>query len=278
MAGAAWLPRTEAASVAADDDPRHPLVVHFRANAVDTDMLPVRGRIVILAGGLTDHVRLPGQACSKRVRPGSRIGVGSVVAGRGLDLASGELVMAVGRSGYCGLVRLEDGAIDVAAAIDRHVLVDASSVGEAVAGILDEAGAGAHGIAMPRATLARAAFRATPPLTHAAPLVAGSHRRIFRVGDAAGYVEPFTGEGMGWALSGSRLLTTALLATADPAAAYEQAHAACFRRLHGRCLRVAAALRQPWLVGSAIRMANAAPWAAKRIVPLLVGGRGETPS
>ena len=115
---------------------------------------------------------------------------------------------------------------------------------------------------------------ASPPLR-----VGGTTRRIFRVGDAAGYVEPFTGEGMGWALSSSRILTAALLGSPDPAGDYERLHAAGFRSLHRRCRRVAAALRHPGLVRSAMRVAAVAPWAARRFVPLVVGatsGSGAT--
>jgi flavin-dependent dehydrogenase len=39
----------------------------------------------------------------------------------------------------------------------------------------------------------------TLPLTRRTPRPAG--HRVLVVGDAAGYVEPFTGEGMAWALA-----------------------------------------------------------------------------
>ncbi|MEC7719066.1 MAG: NAD-binding protein, partial [Planctomycetota bacterium] len=45
-----------------------------------------------------------------------------------------------------------------------------------------------------------ASWRGTPKLSRSINEVA--HQRIFVVGDAAGYVEPFTGEGMAWAISG----------------------------------------------------------------------------
>lgn len=270
-AGAAWIPQIAVASVSEEGDPCDPLIVSCRPMSAAPHTLSIRGRVVILAIGLTDQVRLPGPTRTNRVQFGSRIGVGGVVEGNVLDLPGGELVMAVGRSGYCGLVRLEDGSIDVAAAVDRRALSQAASVQEAVTRILGEADASGKRLALGQDDLAAAAFRATPPLTHAAPLVAGVARRIFRVGDAAGYVEPFTGEGMGWALMSSRLLAAALLEASDPATDYERSHAACFRRLHGRCRRIAAALRHPRLVDSAIRVARVAPWAAKRIVPLLVG-------
>ncbi len=48
------------------------------------------------------------------------------------------------------------------------------------------------------ATIGEASWRGTPALTRSCP-TPGSERR-FIVGDAAGYVEPFTGEGMAWAI------------------------------------------------------------------------------
>ena len=45
-----------------------------------------------------------------------------------------------------------------------------------------------------------ASWRGTQKLSRSINEVA--HHRIFVVGDAAGYVEPFTGEGMAWAIAG----------------------------------------------------------------------------
>lgn len=272
-AGAAWLPQVAVTSVTETGDAHYPLNIACQPTSADKRLLTIQARVVILAIGLTDHVRLPEPNRAKRVQSGSRIGVGAAIAGHAVDLPTGELVMAVGRSGYCGLVRLEDGSIDVAAAIDKRGLRETAGVQEAVARVLVEADATGKHVAVGQADLAAAEFRATPPLTRAAPLVGGASQRIFRVGDAAGYVEPFTGEGIGWALTSSRLLAAALLAGGDTAGDYERSHAACFRQLHGRCRRIAAALRHPRLVGSAIRLADAAPWAATRIVPLLIGAR-----
>jgi 2-polyprenyl-6-methoxyphenol hydroxylase-like FAD-dependent oxidoreductase len=113
-------------------------------------------------------------------------------------------------------------------------------------------------------------LRATPPLTHVAPL-AGGGGRIFRVGDAAGYVEPFTGEGIGWALAGARLLAAALLGPRPAADAYAAAHSDLFASARRRVWRVARGVRHPRLVAGAVRLAGAAPWMAARAVPLVTG-------
>lgn len=88
-----------------------------------------------------------------------------------------------------------------------------------------------------------ATFRAAPLLTHASALVAGSAERVFRVGDAAGFVELFTGERMGWALCSARVFAEALVAgTAETlplalrlssvAANYRAAHKTLFAAKH----------------------------------------------
>jgi flavin-dependent dehydrogenase len=75
-------------------------------------------------------------------------------------------------------------------------------------------------------------------------------RRLFLVGDAAGYVEPFTGEGMGAALASARALAPLILRGAS---AWDDSIAAAWRRRYGRLVgrrqligrSLAAALRHP---------------------------------
>jgi flavin-dependent dehydrogenase len=289
-AGCHWLPGTAISAV--DDsaaDGTSPVRLHLAGGpAPDTGDCVIAAEAVILATGLADHVRISGGAAAadrgaRRIAAGSRIGVGGVLAAAASDLPAGELVMAVGRDGYCGLVRLDDGRLDVAAALDRAAVAREADPARAMARLLGEA---APGIAehLPRAEAIRAAaFRATPPLTRRAPLVGGASRRVFRVGDAAGYVEPFTGEGIGWALASARILAESLLAphglrpAADAADRYEAAHRRQFAALHARCRFVAHGLRRPAIVAAAVAAARAMPWAARRIVPAMIGAGSSGP-
>ena len=273
-AGAAWLPQVDVTGVAENPGPEPMVTVTCRPQTGRHagGVFLLRAESAVIATGLADHVRVPGDD-SRSIEPGSRIGVGTTLAPGMIDLPAGELLMAVGRSGYCGIVTLEDARIDVAAAIDRQRIAAAGSIGRAVAEIVQEAAGPAAWVAHACDALASAAYQATPPLTRSAATVAGITGRILRVGDAAGYVEPFTGEGMGWALAGGRLAADALLGSPAPAAAYSRSFAAFARRHHRRCRRIAAVLRHPLLVGSAIRVAAAAPWIAAPLVPMLVGSR-----
>ncbi len=280
-AGAAWLPEATVVAVADEegsDAGGSVATATIRTPIAGTQI--VHGTTVIIAAGLADHVRVHGAATAGEPRrataAGSRMGVGAVLpatpAWHGLaavvELLPGELIMAVGHSGYCGLVRLEDGRIDLAAAVDRRAVSQGGSPACAVEEILREACGGSP--RFPPGTT----WRATPPLSHTAPLVTGAGRRIFRIGDAAGYVEPFTGEGIGWALASGRLVAEAMLEAATPAAAaarFECSHQAHFSHRHARCRRVARGLRIPVVVAAAVRAARLMPWAARLLAPAVVG-------
>jgi flavin-dependent dehydrogenase len=272
-AGAAWLSWVDVTAVADAPSPPSSVSITCRPQSGHEDgpAFSLSADAAIIATGLADHVRVPGGP-PRTIQPGSRIGVGTTLPAGALDLPGGELVMAIGRGGYCGIVQLEDGRLDVAAAIDRQLVATAGGSGPAATMILQEAAGDAAWASRARDVFAAVPFQATPPLTRSAAPVAGMAGRILRVGDAVGYVEPFTGEGMGWALVGGRLAADALLASPSPAAAYREAQVAFARQHHRRCRRIAAVLRHPWLVGSAIRVAAAAPWMAEPLVPMLVGG------
>lgn len=306
-AGAAWLPGLSISAITEDCSSISPGTVggvtlsgRIATSTPAESLTILRAERAVIAAGLTDQVRvttteagLPHsndrQRFQRRVAPHSRMGIGATLPMHSLHLPAGELMMVVGQYGYCGLVRLEDGRIDLAAAIDRRLLENNTLPACAVRGLLQDGwnhtthGSLAYTSGQPDffSYLLAATFRATPPLTHASALVAGSAERIFRVGDASGYVEPFTGEGMGWALCSARVFAEALvtgtaetvplaLRLSSVAANYRAAHKTLFAANHTRCLRVARSLRYPAVVSLAIRLAQIAPWAARRILPMLI--------
>ena len=77
------------------------------------------------------------------------------------------------------------------------------------------------------------------------------------VGGAAGYVEPFTGEGMAWAIESAALLDRAVAScapgafTADAAARYERSWRLAIGRAQRRCAWIARALEHPALIANA---------------------------
>jgi flavin-dependent dehydrogenase len=276
-AGADWLPHTTVGSI--NDAAERVRLAIRPADA----MLALEADHALIATGLADHVRIDcaGAAMSRhherdtrrRIAAASRIGVGLSLEAAASDLPAGRLVMAVGRTGYAGIVRLQDGRIDIAAAIEPQAVARAGRPQAAIAALLAESLTGAD-VRLDGDAVSAAHVLATPALTHRAPLVAGSQGRLCRIGDAAGYVEPFTGEGMGWALVSGRLMADAILAGGPPtaiAAAFSRGHDAFFAAHHARCRRVSLAVRHPWLVRAAIRLARFAPRIAAGAMPLVVG-------
>ncbi|MGH7135934.1 MAG: NAD(P)/FAD-dependent oxidoreductase, partial [Pirellulales bacterium] len=95
--------------------------------------------------------------------------------------------------------------------------------------------------------------------------------RVFVLGDAAGYVEPFTGEGMAWALAGGMAVADfAERGLAEWTSEVQQGWLAAYRRLvRDRqlwCRAFAALLRRPALARASLRVASAWPALCRPIV------------
>ncbi len=184
--GAIFLPQTEGLVGPIEADARRVALVQMDRTVTAT------ARVVLVATGL-GQVRFEGESPVKsRSAARSRIGAGCMVDKFSDVYHQGTVFMTVGRSGYVGLVRVEDGQLNVAAAFDKHIVKESGSPGAAANRILLEAGFA------PVPALDNAAWRGTPSLTRQTRPIAGE--RYFVLGDAAGYIEPFTGEGMAWAM------------------------------------------------------------------------------
>jgi flavin-dependent dehydrogenase len=250
-AGAAFLPGTEA-SLGAGGSAAGAVILRQPGRQAE-----VTAGVVLAADGLGGRLlagELPRRAskdtCPTRARA-SRIGAG-VLADLGPSFYSDHVIyLACSRAGYVGLVRLEDGRLDVAAAFDRQAVRDAAGPGSAAARILAEVG----WPAVPG--LAELPWRGTPPLTRRAVRLAGE--RLFVVGDAAGYVEPFTGEGIAWALAGAVAVAPLAARAArcwQPglAAEWEKVYRRTVARRQTLCRLVAKGLRHPHFVRGLIHL------------------------
>jgi flavin-dependent dehydrogenase len=200
------------------------------------------------------------------VKVGSRIGAGCRICQPPADYSDRAIFMAVGAGGYVGMVRVEDGSLNVAAAFDPALVRLARTPGAAACVILDEAGA-------PEIPgLDRASWQGTPGLTRRAwPL---ARDRLFFLGDAAAYVEPFTGEGIAWALASARAIEPFALEAIErwtPRLARDWGDA--LERLTGRrrllCRAIALGLRRPLLIRLGLEIVERAPLAARGIIRIL---------
>jgi flavin-dependent dehydrogenase len=287
VAGAAWLPETRVTAI--DDVSEHGIVgveiAHRSGGPAESPRRSlVRGRMVVMATGLDRSIRLSGESAAARVDAvDSRVGLGCTLPPHAPGPEPGRLVMAVARHGYCGIVRLEDGRVDLAAAVDGAAVGQAGGPAALVGMILGDALGADEGDRW-TGPLTAATLRGTPRLTHSSPPIAGISRRVLRIGDAAAYVEPFTGEGMGWALATARLLDEAVeggLGSAvgglpDHNLAATRYDTAFHRHLtshHTRCRWIARMVRRPFMVACAAGLARLVPDTAARIVPFVVGSR-----
>ena len=106
----------------------------------------------------------------------------------------GVIYMACDDEGYVGLVQLADGRVDVAAALRASVGEKSKSPIQRVWDLLDR-----NDLHLDLQPIGQALT--TPPLRRTRQSGMG---RVIAIGDAAGYVEPFTGEGMTWGLQSGR--------------------------------------------------------------------------
>jgi flavin-dependent dehydrogenase len=176
-------------------------------------------------------------------------------------VVAGELHMAMGRAGYVGLVRVEGGVLNVAAALDPAAL--ASATPDAVVNrVLRDTG-------LPALPADAGAWKGTPPLTREGCDYGGP--RLLRLGDAAGYTEPFTGQGISWALADGRAAAGLALRALDgwrPDLLVEWARYRGVRRRRSErlCRGLAWALRRTALVDGGVRLLRVAPSVAAPLV------------
>lgn len=225
--------------------------------------------VVVAASGLAQtSLRACGEFESV-VTADSRIGVGSMGPAGVLALPPGTITMAIGRAGYVGVVRVEEDHVHVAAALDPHFIRQCGSPGRSVASVLEDAGVPVDG------AFDSFDWLGTLPLTRRTLRPVG--RRVLLVGDAAGYVEPFTGEGMAWALATAGAATSfiqrGLREWGEP---LEREWLAACNSLTGRqrrtCRIIARTLRAPWAVRGAIGLLAHWPSLAQPVVARLGAG------
>lgn len=244
----------------------------------ETDEL-VAADLVIVADGLAGRSLTELESASAlqvKVRPSARIGVSTRLrwsepversersTGSGFDsLTRGTIHMAVPRSagGYVGMVILEDGTLDLAAALDVALVKQCGGPAAAVQARLEAVGW--HDAEVNRA-LHAARWYGAPALTRHRKRLAAE--RLLIAGDAAGYVEPFTGEGMAWAVAGGRAAAelahealTSSVTMSQIESLWAQRHRRAVRRRQMACRGVTALLRHPRLANQVIHTLHRFP-------------------
>ncbi len=256
-AGVCVLNETQATVLPVLNSARRVELTHNRVT------VSIAAKVVVVAAGLGQQCIRDEPEVQTDAVLGSRMGAGCVVEDMPEGFEPGTLSMAVGRYGYVGLVRVEDGSLNVAAAFERDWLRTLGAPAAAAAAVLDEAGFSK----VPGLQSAR--WQGTAGLTRRAR-VAGSER-LFLVGDAVGYVEPFTGEGMAWALAAGLAVAPLALRAIErwnPALPKEwtETHQRLIASRQRACRFVAGVLRRPLLVRVGFAVLANRPAFARRFV------------
>jgi flavin-dependent dehydrogenase len=194
-AGCVFLAETAALVVPEGDEPWRKGWRRVSLRGPHGRIVLASARAIVVADGLSHSSLRECSSFHSRVSRTARIGVGGEAGPGTIALEPGSITMAVGRGGYVGAVEVEGGRVNIAAAIDPAFLKARATASSAVRAILAEAGVGAS------ASLDGIDWMGTIPLTRR--LSRPAARGVFVLGDAAGYVEPFTGEGMAWAFAGA---------------------------------------------------------------------------
>ena len=156
----------------------------------------ILAKVVIAADGLGGRLLTRVDEDDEWISKTSWIGAGTSVPASAVHVPRGAILMAVGRSGYVGLTQVEDGSINIAAAMNPREIKRQGGMGPLAASLIRSCK-----IEIDTA-IENATWKGTGALTRQ-PVNLGSER-VLVVGDAAGYVEPFTGQGISWAIESGR--------------------------------------------------------------------------
>ncbi|MGI9518529.1 MAG: NAD(P)/FAD-dependent oxidoreductase [Pirellulaceae bacterium] len=249
-AGSQFLPQTEARLGATSADGR---IVRLRQRERHEEL---QTRVLVAADGVSGGLMKGSDEIDSIVQENSRIGAGVIVDCDPSLYRQGTIYMACGEHGYVGLVRLENHQLDIAAAFDRKPVKQAGGLGPLAAEVLREAD-------FPEIpNLDRRQWQGTPLLTRQSQHVYA--KNAFLVGDAAGYVEPFTGEGMAWALAGGLAVAPIACRAVDGwdsslGEEWSRVHRQVIRRRQWLCRALSRGLRHPRLTHVTIRVLSQFP-------------------
>lgn len=166
--------------------------------------------------------------------------------------------MHVGEVGYVGLAPTPNGELNVGMALP---MADGGAGAEAR---FEEAIAAIPAVARRLATSRRITpIRGSAPIGHRVARTAGPGWLL--IGDAAGFVDPFTGEGIYRALRSARVAADAVLGAGDVAGTYRHARRRAFVAKGALSWLVQAALASPTLMAHATARLETRPRATLRL-------------
>ncbi len=242
--------------------------------AAASERLELQAKIVVVADGLSGHALDGISGFEVQSSSSSRIGTGTVLSNAPSFYRPGKIYMCCADNGYVGLVLLEDGRLDVACAFDHQYLRRMNGPGAAAQTIIT-----ACNLPVPP-DLVQSRWLGTETLTRRRSSVFG--QRVFVVGDACGYAEPFTGEGMSWAiwsaLTAAPLIAQTIIAWSDEIGrSWKNKHNALISKRHRRSNIIAAVLRKNRIRRLALSVLSRAPGLVSPLVSGITGHKSTLP-
>lgn len=227
----------------------------------------LNGRVVhckclIAADGLSGRLLRDFPGIDYEVAPESLIGAATFLVEAPSGYTPETVTMAVGAEGYVGTLVLEDRRLDIACAFQAKALKKFGPAKLATR-ITEQSG-------LPELTdLENTKWLGTPPVSRKAQRPA--FERVFLIGDSAGYVEPFTGEGMAWALASGRAVADCAIRVTEhysPEIANEwlTVHRSMFNRKQRWCRLITRSLRHSIIARTSVLALRTFPGLAAPVV------------
>ncbi len=229
----------------------------------------IRTRIVIVSDGLQGNALRDIQKSGVEISANALLGLSACADIKNFPSGQGVIDMFCAHGGYVGVTRREDDRLEIAAAVRPGFLKSLKTPEHCVSSLMKEAGCAWSG------NFPESAWRGTFALSRSRRVLAGT--RFFALGDTAGFVEPFTGEGIYWALLQAKTLTTLLKSTNFQwntllEKQWPREHQRILTARQRTCGLIAALLRVPAYCHFAVGALRHAPWLAAPLIRYIHGG------
>jgi|LakMenEpi03Aug12_release.lakeMendotaPanAssembly.Ray.scaffolds.fasta_scaffold03258_17 flavin-dependent dehydrogenase len=219
-------------------------------------------KLIAITAGLAG-IKLPDGTTPAKVAPHSKIGMGTTCLDPDANIEPGKIYLCVRQEGYLGIVQAEQGVLNLAAAIQPSLLKSPRSFTQWARETLQ-----LYGLQI-NLPCDSTHWQGTPALTRQLAIPAGP--RWLAIGDSAGYVEPFTGEGMAWALA-SGIVAGNLIAShldtwnSECEKHWITLHRSLIRSRQSGCRCLAWCLERPTFGSFAMSVVTQFPWIGGYIV------------
>jgi len=226
----------------------------------------IRAGVVIAADGLGGTLLAAEPWAKWTISPKAWMGVAATYESKSGESQSSQtpagcIHMHIGNNGYVGMVRIDGIRDHLAAALDPASCRLAGGPANLVREILSSCRKQIPTAMQP------AKFKGTGALTRRREQLGGY--RVLVVGDACGYVEPFTGEGMAWAAIGAREMVDLLPAPSawpdDLPARWRHRYLQIIGRQQRWCRGMRATMHHPAMAAAGILIGSAMPMLANWI-------------